>query len=431
MQPDGTEEVKISALIRRPALAVPIGVCVLLAVPAKAEDASVAQGIMTTAPVSDPALVERANFKFALLLDDVALGPVWHQAMQARRARLAQIPTHCAADGGCRLRGFRWTAEEIAQARRALQTAPRTAIAVLAGQMRASGTFARYRLSHDPQLVAQAWDDLTGTYNRIIDVYGLGQAPLYPAIDSISFDAASDLWSKVVVEATNQIAATPSGTAGLLQGDPAHRLALTLLYLNERENAGLFGALDVRENAEVWARARQTDWSRYPYTVILVLGDGPDKPGQMIGTFGKLRLARAVQLYRAGKAPFIVVSGGNVHPAGTLFNEAAEMKRELMTRYAIPADSIVMEPHARHTTTNFRNTARLMIRYGIPLDRPAIATTSERHSAYAGGAEFDRKAMAEIGLVPRRVVKRLSPYDFSFLPEPASTHRDARDPLDP
>ncbi|MFX5743160.1 hypothetical protein ABTE37_19670, partial [Acinetobacter baumannii] len=88
------------------------------------------------------------------------------------------------------------------------------------------------------------------------------------------------------------------------------------------------------------------------------------------------------------------------------------------TRYAIPADSIVMEPHARHTTTNFRNTARLMIRYGIPLDRPAIATTSERHSAYAGGAEFDRKAMAEIGLVPRRVVKRLSPYDFSFLPEP-------------
>ena len=60
MQPDGTEEVKISALIRRPALAVPIGVCVLLAVPAKAEDASVAQGIMTTAPVSDPALVERA-----------------------------------------------------------------------------------------------------------------------------------------------------------------------------------------------------------------------------------------------------------------------------------------------------------------------------------------------------------------------------------
>jgi hypothetical protein len=208
-------------------------------------------------------------------------------------------------------------------------------------------------------------------------------------------------------------------------------MALKLLYLNERENAGYFRDLDMRENAAVRARAQQTDWRSHPYTVILVLGDGPDRPGQMIGSFGKLRLAHAVELYRGGQAPFIVVSGGNVHPASTPFNEAAEMKRELMGRYAIPADAIIMEPHARHTTTNFRNTARLMIRYGIPLDRPALATTSEGHSVYAGGTEFERKAIAEIGLIPRRVVKRLSPYDFSFLPEPASTHRDARDPLDP
>lgn len=420
---------KIATLIRQSWLPLPLTLCMMLAVPVFAQDAALTDTAAAAAPATDPALVERANFELALLIERHGLGPAWQAAVSSRRARVAQAVRACAADGPCRIRALRWTDGEIAQGRTALQALSRAAATKLADRMRASGSFARYRQSSDTALVAQAFGDLAAAHNRILDVYGLGQAPLYPAIDSIGFDPASDLWGKLIVEATNHLLAEPNTTA--LRDDPAHRLALTLLYLNERENAGYFRDLDVRENAPARARARQTDWSKFSHTLILVLGDGPDRPGQMIGSFGKLRLAHAVQLYRAGQAPFIVVSGGNVHPANTPFNEAAAMKRELMTRYAIPAEAIIMEPHARHTTTNFRNTARLMMRYGIPLDRPAIATTSEGHSLYAGGTEFDRKAIAEIGLVPRRVVKRLSPYDFSFLPEPVSTHRDARDPLDP
>jgi len=79
----------------------------------------------------------------------------------------------------------------------------------------------------------------------------------------------------------------------------------------------------------------------------------------------------------------------------------------------------------------FGNSARLMLRYAIPTGRPAIATTSTGHSLYAGGALFDAKAMEELGYVPRRVIARLTPYEFAFLPDPRSTHRDNRDPLDP
>ncbi len=77
----------------------------------------------------------------------------------------------------------------------------------------------------------------------------------------------------------------------------------------------------------------------------------------------------AVKRYRQGLAPLLLVSGGAVHPKRTPYNEALEMKKELMNVYGIPARAIIVEPHARHTTTNFRNAARLVYRYGIPADK--------------------------------------------------------------
>lgn len=292
-------------------------------------------------------------------------------------------------------------------------------------------TAVQLRVSPRPSITI-AWRDVVLGHNRILDIYGLGEAPLYPAIDSISFDPESELWRGVVVEATDHLLANQRDDASLSpRVDYAHRFALQLLYFNERENAGFFPDLHTFHNAAARSAIATTDWSAYPYSLILVLGDGPDKPAQTVGTYGKIRLAHAARLYREGKAPFLVVSGGNVHPALTPFNEAIEMKRELMQRYGVPERVIMIEPHARHTTTNFRNTARLTVRYGIPLDKPALATTSEGHSRYAGGSDLDKKAMDEISFVPRRVIKRLTPYDFEFVANPLSTHRDNRDPLDP
>jgi uncharacterized SAM-binding protein YcdF (DUF218 family) len=108
------------------------------------------------------------------------------------------------------------------------------------------------------------------------------------------------------------------------------------------------------------------------------------KPGQVgesgvsesnLSPAGRLRDELAAKRFRDGKAPFLIVSGGFVHPIRTEFSEAIEMKHDLMTRFGIPADSIIVDPHARHTTTNMRNAARLMYRYGIPFDKTALVTT--------------------------------------------------------
>lgn len=394
----------------------------------------------TRAPIADPALVERYNFDFVLRLSEGAFASTletsdpWRAVSEARRSRIESEMSACGDTAPCRIGALLWTDGEVQNAFDAISAALEKTdnIQPLAAQMRDGGVYARYAQMSDENLIASAWRDATDGHNRILRVYGLGDAPLYPRIDSIIFDPTGDLWPGVMIEATNQLLLDPVQSRGPLPvSDLAHRFALRLLHLNERENAGFFPDLDALHNAAAASKVPEIEWNAYPYSVILVLGDGPDRPDQLVGTYGKMRLARAARLYRERKAPFLVVSGGNVHPTLTPFNEAIEMKRELMQRHGIPESAIIIEPHARHTTTNFRNTARLMIRYGIPLDKLAIATTSEGHSQYAGGERLDQKAMDEISFVPRRVLRRLSPYEVEFLPEPRSTHRDNIDPLDP
>lgn len=408
---------------------------------ASGSDTAIEQATPQAVPSADPELVESTNFQLVTLIDQS--GPLlevlgqssrWTAVVSERSARVRTAVTSCADDSPCRVRAIRWTDGEIEASGVALLDvlSGTNQLSTLATAMRTSGAFARYAHMPDTELVSHAWHDVADGHNRILDVQGLGEAPLYPAIDSITFEPNSDLWQGVVVEATNHLLLPREQENPVSPREElAHRFSLLLLYLNERENAGFFPDLHSRHNAAARQAISTTDWEAYPYSVILVLGDGPDRDAQTVGTYGKMRLARAAMLYNSGMAPFLVVSGGNVHPALTPINEALEMKRELMERHGIPESAIVMEPHARHTTTNFRNTARLMIRYGIPLDRPALATTSEGHSRYAGGAEFDQKAMDEISFIPREVIRRLNPYDIVFLPNPLSTHRDNRDPLDP
>lgn len=392
------------------------------------------------APAASPALVERNNFDLVVRLGEGAFAAAleaseaWRAVSEARNRRVEEAIADCSVDAPCRVRAMMWTDGEASSALEAIESAlaDERILETLATQLRDSGVYASYAARSDARLLADAWRDVVAGHNRILRIYGLGEAPLYPTIDSIIFDPTGDLWPGVVIEASNHLlTGSESGEAILPQGDLAHRFALRLLNLNERENAGFFPDLDAHQNATAIARVQDMDWSSYPYSVILVLGDGPDRPDQLVGTYGKIRLTRAARLYREGKAPFLVVSGGNVHPALTPFNEAVEMKRELMQRHGIPEDAIIIEPYARHTTTNFRNTARLMIRYGIPLNKPAIATTSEGHRQYAGGERFDQKAMEEIGFVPRQVLRQLTPYEVEFRADPRSTHRDNIDPLDP
>jgi hypothetical protein len=107
------------------------------------------------------------------------------------------------------------------------------------------------------------------------------------------------------------------------------------------------------------------------------------------------------------------------------------MKRALMRDFKVPEDAILIDPHARHTTTNIRNAARLMFRYGIPTDRPALITTQSYHLDSIAAPTFDERNELELGYRPYTSKKRLSRFELEWLPNVLSLHADPMDPLDP
>jgi len=157
----------------------------------------------------------------------------------------------------------------------------------------------------------------------------------------------------------------------------------------------------VAENRAVDAKVDAfRDWDRYPYALIAVPGytptDAVPAPGVHAQTRERLEMAK--RDLDNGKAPFILVSGGNVHPEGTPFHEALEMKKELI-RMGVPADRIIVDAAARHSTTNLRNTGRYMHAHGIG-DRKALITTTPLQDFYfsnPGISTFHMRSKSELG----------------------------------
>ncbi len=350
----------------------------------------------------------------------------------ARLKQLAEAATSCGADIECHARAMTWSEGDIAAARAALVAlASRDAVVArfVANDLRKSGVFYRHHSLGDAELLGRAWTDAAAALNRIIDVYAAGKPPLYPKIDSVSYDVKSDSYRRLI-DVTVGVLAERRGHFTTFY-DPTLALARRLLDINRRDEAGRFEPLHEGENAAAYRRIGRIDWSRFAYTVIVVPGAGPEQPDVHLDPWGKLRLEIAVAHYRAKRAPFILVSGGFVHPSQTRFNEALEMKRALIADFGVPAEAILIDPHARHTTTNLRNAARLILRYGIPPGRPALISTDQYQSAYIESADFRDRCARELGYQPVVLGKRLSRFDLAFTPAAVSLHADATDPLDP
>lgn len=108
-------------------------------------------------------------------------------------------------------------------------------------------------------------------------------------------------------------------------------------------------------------------WAGFAYRMIIVPGYTPldqKQPAPGVHPVAHRRLQMAVEDHRAGRAPFILVSGANVYPRGTPYFEAIEMKNALCAMGVQP-DRILVEARARHTTTNLRNAGRFMRRLGV------------------------------------------------------------------
>ncbi len=383
---------------------------------------------------SGDAVQDRLFYLFTLiqaqpaLADDLARDPTLAALAAERRARFSG-QADCATQPACITGAYLWTDADIDTVAKvfAKRGRDRAWSDKVVRPMRASGYFIRHQDLDDAGLLAAAWRDAAQGMNHVIRVYGAGEAPRYPAIDAVNFDIKTPMFAALVASLHNltQEVADPS-----VQG-PALRFARGLLYVNEREDAGRFDPANDPENAAAAKFIRRVDFRKYRYSSLLVLGDGPDTPESRLGSFGKLRVMTAARRWKEGLAPVIIVSGGNVHPANTRFNEAIEMRRELIERYGVPAAAILVEPHARHTTTNFRNSVRLMFRYGVPLDQDALVVTSESQSRYVEAAPFKERCVKELGYVPFVLGVRVSAFDLVYRPVLTALQLDAQDPLDP
>ena len=292
--------------------------------------------------------------------------------------------------------------------------------------LRGSGAFIKYSRQSDTEMLVAAWKDAAKGMNRLLSVYALGQNPFYKDIDRVSFDVSSAEYRNLLKTKVAEIKLS----RGSLFFEPTLNFALKLLEVNRRDEAGRYEPLEAGENKTCFQNLKEIRWSDYPYSFILVLGSGPADSARL-SKIGAKRADQGAQLFLEHKAPLIILSGGHVHPMQTPFNEAIEMKKYVMEKFKIPEKNILIEPYARHTTTNFRNAARLVFRYGIPADRKALVTSSEEHIAITTKEGFRIRCSTELGYFPMEFITRISSVAAEFKPSVACLFFDANDPLDP
>jgi DUF218 domain len=363
-----------------------------------------------------------------VLTDDQSLAPI--SAEQQRF--LAQAPQLCHQNAACTLRFLLWTEGEIRAVSLALPALYRDDPSVrmlVEHQLRPSGAYVLYQKQSGESLLVNAWEVCARGLNDILSVYGQGLPPRYPEIDSVSVDVKSAAFQQKVIALAQTIAAESSSAQ--LFFEPSLQAALQLLALNHRDEAGREEPMEAGINQAAVKSIPSIHWEKYPNSVIVVPGAGPEDPDTPLSAAGRKRTELAVASYRAGKAPFILVSGGYVHPAQTRFSEALEMKKALLEDYHVPEAAILVDPDARHTTTNLRDAAREIYRYNMPLNKPALVVSDAAQIAYIASQPFADRCLKELGYMPYRMLKQPSDTSLIVLPMLESLQQDPLDPLDP
>jgi len=293
--------------------------------------------------------------------------------------------------------------------------------------IRQMGVYSGSQTVDDSTLVRKMVENLTTGLGYVSDDYYLGHKPQYGKIDGMSIDlknpeVRSDIsdsllhWSK-------------SFSSRLFYYLPLMS-ALNALRLNGRTEAIWYDPLTAGMNASPFAAVKKINFSTYKYSAILVPGLGPELPEVRLTEGGKARCRMAVQELNKGEAPFLIVSGGHVHPNKTPFCEAVEMKKYLVDSLNIDESIVMIEPYARHTTTNLRNAARLIKQMGMPFNMPVLVVTDESQSAYINKG-MRKVSLRDLGYEPYTHLRVLSPTHTSFLPAVKSFIINPRDPLDP
>ncbi|GGI22353.1 YdcF family protein [Pedobacter mendelii] len=289
-----------------------------------------------------------------------------------------------------------------------------------------SGCYGLFSDLPEKEVLLKAWEQDAKAINYAIGVYVEGKKPNYPKIDSIAFSQNDKQYPELVA---SNIMLSVTGDKKLFF-EPSMNFALGALELNGRLEAADYEPMATGINQSVVGQIKKTNFNNYKYSVILVPGAGPEDKETELSAGGIIRCRIAAIQYLKGMAPFIVVSGGRVHPYKTKYSEAYEMKKFMVNTLNIPENAVIIETHARHTTTNLRNCIRLMFRYGMPMDKPGLVSTTKSTIPYIEGllAEGCKK---ELGYYPYKIGQKLSETEVEFYPNTMSLQIDFDEPLDP
>lgn len=348
---------------------------------------------------------------------------------KSKSQKMAAAIQDCGNDIACLSKSFKFSDEEIAVVSKRLSILFKqneVLNGLIKKELIPSGCYIVYADLKPADLLVKAWEQDAKALNFTIGVYVEGAKPNYPKIDSISFNVKDKSYPELV--RTNAILST--GLQNPMFFEPSITFALIALEINERNEAGDDEPMRSRVNKSALTAIAKTNFDAYKYSLILVPGEGPEERDVELSAGGMLRCRLAAAEYHKGLAPFIMVSGGRVHPYKTKYNEAYEMKKYLIKTLQIPESVVIMEPHARHTTTNMRNAARIMFRYGMPMDKVALTVTAKSQSMYISGALLGR-CVEELGYEPYKLGKRLSDFALEFYPNVKSLQIDFDEPMDP
>lgn len=345
----------------------------------------------------------------------------------------------CERDGFCYTNSLKFSDAEIktvGEKLKALYQSSNALGKLVKDHLVPSGTYILFQQLPAEEMLVKAWMQDAEGVNFAIGVYAEGKKPNYPNIDSISFNTRDPrnnntfLYNYVsLLYNTASLVAQENKTQPSFFA-PSLTAALRFIEINEREQASDFEPMAEGENKAAYERVKTVKWDNYKYSVIMLPGAGPEDPAVPLSAEGMLRCRLAAMQYHKGLAPFIVPSGGKVHPYKTKYCEATEMKKYLVEKMHVPANAIIIEPHARHTTTNMRNTVRLMYRYGIPLNKMGISCTTRGQSAMIEKILIDR-CLRELNEAPYKNGVRLSETEMEFYPLIDALHINPKEPMDP
>jgi hypothetical protein len=133
------------------------------------------------------------------------------------------------------------------------------------------------------------------------------------------------------------------------------------------------------------------------------------------------RLELALDGLAKNLAPAVIVSGNAVHSPD---NEAVLMHGWLRS-HGVEARRIVVEPCARHTTTNLRNAGRILFRHGhsealiVTSDARGLCRVAEQafYLSRPWISSFYLRSLVELGYLVGKL-RQIAPHHIVFRPSP-------------